>query len=164
MKSIKKLLVNNICGSSIIPSKIRVKLYNLLGMNFNAMEIRDNVYFSYEFIDLGRGTFINRNVQFNAGPSQESGITIGENCYIGMNTNICCITHELGNSNLRAGNNIYKPINIKNGCWIGANSIILPGITIEEGCVIGAGSVVNKDCEPNYLYAGNPAKKIKKLD
>ena len=65
---------------------------------------------------------------------------------------------------MRAGKTIYKPIFIGNGCWIGANSIILPGVTIGDGCIIGAGSVVNKDCDSNCLYAGNPAKKIKTLD
>ena len=49
------------------------------------------------------------------------------------------------------------------GCWICAGCTILPGVTIGEGCVIAAGSVVNKDCAPDGLYAGVPAKRIKDL-
>ncbi|MGE9905782.1 DapH/DapD/GlmU-related protein [Streptococcus alactolyticus] len=47
------------------------------------------------------------------------------------------------------------------GCWIGADVIILPGVTIGRGCVIVAGSVVIKDVEPNSLYVSQ--HKIKKL-
>ena len=59
---------------------------------------------------------------------------------------------------------LSKPIYIGKNCWIGLNSIILKGVTIGDNCVIGAGSVVISDCEPNTLYAGNPAKKIKILE
>ena len=40
------------------------------------------------------------------------------------------------------------------------NAIITRGVTIGDNVVIGAGSVVTKDCEPNSVYAGNPARKI----
>lgn len=77
---------------------------------------------------------------------------------------ICTTTHYIGDENKRAGNSLRKPITIGRGCWIGTRSIILPGVTIGDGCIIAAGSVVNKDCEPNGLYAGCPAKRIKNLD
>jgi acetyltransferase-like isoleucine patch superfamily enzyme len=48
--------------------------------------------------------------------------------------------------------------------WIGANAIILCGVTVGEGCIIASGSVVTKDCYPNGMYAGVPAKRIKDLD
>ena len=44
---------------------------------------------------------------------------------------------------------------------VGANSVILPGITIHEGAAIGAGSVVTKDCEAWTIYAGSPARALK---
>jgi acetyltransferase-like isoleucine patch superfamily enzyme len=44
---------------------------------------------------------------------------------------------------------------------IGMNATILPGVILAEGCVIGAGSVVTKSTEPNAVYVGNPATKIK---
>lgn len=45
--------------------------------------------------------------------------------------------------------------------WIGANVIILKGVTIGEGSIIAAGSVVNKNVEPYSIYGGIPAKKIR---
>ena len=56
-----------------------------------------------------------------------------------------------------------KPIIVGDGCWIGANSLIMPGVTIGNGVVIAAGSVVTKDCESDCLYGGVPAKKIKEF-
>ena len=54
-----------------------------------------------------------------------------------------------------------RNIIIEDDVWIGANSVILPGITIEQGAVIGAGSVVTKDVPSYAIVAGNPAKIIK---
>ncbi len=69
----------------------------------------------------------------------------------------------MGGDFLRAGKTIYGSIKIGNGCWVGANAIILPGVTIGDGVVIGAGSVVTKNCDSDCLYAGIPARKIKSL-
>lgn len=57
-----------------------------------------------------------------------------------------------------------EPITIRYGAFIGARSIILKGVTIGERSVIGAGSVVTKDIPPGEIWAGNPARFIKKLD
>lgn len=57
-----------------------------------------------------------------------------------------------------------KEVLIKNGVWIGAHSIILKGVTIGERSVIGAGSVVAKNIPPDEIWAGNPAKFIKKIN
>lgn len=51
---------------------------------------------------------------------------------------------------------------IGNDVWIGYGSIIMSGITIGNGCIVAAGSIVTKDLEPYWIYAGSPAKKIKK--
>lgn len=57
-----------------------------------------------------------------------------------------------------------KDIHIKKNAWLGAGSIILPGVTIGENAIVGAGSVVTHDVEANTIVAGNPASVIKQLD
>ena len=90
-------------------------------------------------------------------------IEIGDNCDIAFQVKFICLTHDIGSSERRAGKARTLPIKIGNGCWIGSEAIILPGVTVGDGCIIAAGSVVSKDCDPDYLYGGVPAKKIKKL-
>lgn len=60
--------------------------------------------------------------------------------------------------------NIFGKIEIKDKCFIGINSIILPNVTIGPNSVIGAGSVVTKDVPPNTVVAGVPAKVICSLE
>ena len=47
---------------------------------------------------------------------------------------------------------------MKRGASIGANSVVIPGVTIGENALVGAGSVVTKDVPDNAVVAGNPAK------
>ncbi len=57
-----------------------------------------------------------------------------------------------------------KPIIIKQGCWIGQNVLIFPGVTIGEMAIIGANSVVTKSIPGRCIAVGSPAKVIKKWD
>ena len=52
---------------------------------------------------------------------------------------------------------------IGDGCWIGARALLLPGTTVGSGSVVAAGAVVRGACEPNSLYAGVPAARIRAL-
>lgn len=58
----------------------------------------------------------------------------------------------------------YDKIKIGNNVFIGADTIVLPGITIGDNCIIGAGSIVTKNLESGGVYAGTPAKKIGTFD
>lgn len=55
------------------------------------------------------------------------------------------------------------PVIIKDGAFIGAHSIILKGVTIGERSIVGAGSVVTKSIPNGEIWAGNPAKLIRKI-
>lgn len=91
-------------------------------------------------------------------------ITIGKNCLIAANTQIFDGSgHDLSFPDAENRVNtrgIIKPIIIEDNVWIGANCIILPGITIGQGSVIAAGSVVSKNVPPLVVVGGNPAKII----
>lgn len=56
------------------------------------------------------------------------------------------------------------PVKIGNNVFVGAGSIIMPGVTIGNDVIIGAGSVVTHDVESGNVVAGNPAKKIRSYD
>ena len=108
-------------------------------------------------ISIGVHTRLNRDVYVR--PHTH----IGRNVSIGPFVQLVTDSHELANVNRRAGRTFYDPIVVGDGAWIGAGSIILGGVRIGRGAVIGAGSVVTRDVEPDTLYAGTPARKIRDL-
>jgi galactoside O-acetyltransferase len=57
-----------------------------------------------------------------------------------------------------------RPVRIRNKAWIGVNAIILKGVDIGEGAVVGAGAVVTSNVPAWTMVAGNPARKVKRLD
>lgn len=56
-----------------------------------------------------------------------------------------------------------QPVTVNNDVWIGANALILRGVTIGEGAIVGAGAVVTHDVSPFTIVAGNPARVIREL-
>lgn len=92
-------------------------------------------------------------------------ISIGRNCLIAANCQIFDESgHDLSFPNVENRINTRgdtKPILIGDNVWLGANCIILPGVSIGNGSVIAAGSVVIKDIPGFVLAGGNPAKVIR---
>jgi maltose O-acetyltransferase len=93
----------------------------------------------------------------------EEKITIGDGVTIGLGVMILTSTHELDKREHRAGPVQRSPVVIGNGAWIGARSILLPGVTIGEGAIVNAGAVVNKDVAPNTRVGGIPAIQVEAL-
>ncbi len=96
-----------------------------------------------------------------------TGVTIEDNVLIGSGTKIWDTDfHSVDITYRNCSENPYiksLPILIKEGAFIGACSIILKGVTIGRNSVIGAGAVVTKNVPDNEIWAGNPAKFVKKL-
>lgn len=92
-------------------------------------------------------------------------IMIGKNCLIAANCQIIDGNgHDLSFPDVENRINTFgdaKEIIIEDNVWVGANSIILPGVKIGYGSVIAAGSVVVKSIPPMSVAGGNPAKVIK---
>jgi acetyltransferase-like isoleucine patch superfamily enzyme len=58
----------------------------------------------------------------------------------------------------------YEDVHIGNYCWLGANSVILPGVILGDHTIVGAGAVVTKSFPKGYcVIVGNPARQIKKI-
>lgn len=80
------------------------------------------------------------------------GIHIGAYSYIAFD--VAILTHDRTRG-------LYRDTKIGENCFIGARSIILPGVEIGDDCVIGSGSVVTKSIPSRCIAAGNPAKVIR---
>lgn len=106
---------------------------------------------------------IGDNVSMSNNVEVRHHTVIGNNVGIGPNTIFMTDTHELGNEKKRVGRHVTKNIIVEDGCWIGANVVILGGVTIGAGSVIAAGSVVATDVKPNSLVVGDRAKEIRTL-
>jgi maltose O-acetyltransferase len=87
----------------------------------------------------------------------DAAIVIGARCDIGPGVSFVTGSHQFGPASRRAGPGTALPIRIGDGCWIGAGSQILGGVTIGNGAVVAAGSVVTSDVAANTLVAGVPA-------
>ena len=88
------------------------------------------------------------------------GSACSQNCFISGQSHYY---HDISKSFLKQGVETRQVIIGKN-VWIGANSVILPGVKIGDNSVIGAGSTVIEDIPAYSVAAGNPAKIIKKYD
>lgn len=115
----------------------------------------------HSYLKIGRNTYIGElnNIRASGGY-----INIGNNCLISQHITMVASGHEYKKDTLIAkqGWNVAKRnIVIEDDVWIGADTVILPGITIKEGAVVGAGSVVTKDVPSYAIVAGNPAKILK---
>lgn len=56
---------------------------------------------------------------------------------------------------------VTRPITLENGSWVGAKSLVCPGVTVHSHAVLGAGSVATRSLEPYTIYQGNPAVAVR---
>lgn len=108
---------------------------------------------------IGDQSFISLNCLIDG----SDWVTIGRGVTLAPGVQLITSTHEIGPASRRAGPHQNAPIAIGEGCWLGASSIVLPGVTIAPGCVIAAGALVAADTEPNGLYVGVPARRVRDL-
>lgn len=112
-------------------------------------------------LTIGSNTYIGEYNNIRAAGGQ---ITIGNHCLISQHITIVCTNHQfsLGSRiDQQSWSTENSFVTIGDDVWIGANSVILPGVTIEDGAIIAAGSVVTKSVPSNAVVAGNPARILK---
>lgn len=112
-------------------------------------------------IDFGKQLKIGKNVFINHSLAVMSigGITIDDQVQIGPQVTIVTDNHDFENRMILH----CLPVHIKQGAWIGARAMIMPGVTVGEKAVVAGGAVVTKDVPDYAVVAGCPAKVIRTL-
>lgn len=91
-----------------------------------------------------------------------NGVEIGAYTNFGPNVSIISSNHDFYNNAVLSA---ASPVKIGAHCWLGSQSVILPGVCLGDFTIVGAGAVVTKSFESGYcVIAGNPAKVIRYLD
>ena len=116
----------------------------------------DGIYHPGPSIKIGDHVFIGSGCEFNVRLS----VLIGNNCLIASGCRFVDHDHDITGINSFGEEDIKAAICLQDYVWIGANAIILKGVTIGNGAVIAAGAVVTKSIPSNEVWGGVPAKKI----
>jgi len=107
------------------------------------------------------GDFV--NINYRCTLDGNGGLDIGDYVMIGQNVTILTTTHRFDRTDvlIRGQGDIHLPIKIEDNVWIGANVVILPGVTVGTGSVLAAAAVVTKSVPPYAIVAGVPAKVVR---
>jgi acetyltransferase-like isoleucine patch superfamily enzyme len=122
-------------------------------------------------ISIGKNVVIRAGTFLFADPFPGgAGITIEDDVLIGAGVHFYTNNHKFSDPTTPILHQGYPPtteedaIIVRQGSWIGAGVILLPGVEIGENSVIGAGAVVSKSVPPRSIFVGNPGKVIRNLD
>lgn len=144
----------------IYPFRISFKSIPKINSNFKiAIKRKSKIIFGFGFrarnnvsfrvynngkISIGNNCFMNDNCSINC----QAKVTIGDNVIMGQNVMIFDHDHDYKNN---INDFVREEVKIGNNVWIGANVVILKGVTIGDNCVIAAGTLINKDIESNII-------------
>jgi maltose O-acetyltransferase len=153
--------LSSVLGSECIPTFVRMQILRALGL-----EVGEGTYIWSKCslrsrkISLGKNVFINVGFFFDGA----SELVIEDNVKIGQFVRVITASHNIGPSWERClPEPVTGSVRIERGCWIGSGATIMPNVVIRRGCVVGASSLVLTGTEPDGLYVGVPAKRIKDL-
>jgi maltose O-acetyltransferase len=115
---------------------------------------------------VARGLVLGKNVTIEYSASIDDDfpylIRIGDNCSISNHVRL--LAHDATTFKFTNGHTRLGKVELKDNCFIGERSIILPGVTIGPNVLVAAGSVVNRDIPPNSCVAGVPARVYARFD
>ena len=128
--------------------------------------VEQGAYFKYDGIwasgprlVIGDHVFIGAGCEFNF----KRGITIGSHCLIASGCYFIDHDHQSARRDLPMGTQTdgpEAPVALESDVWIGANVVLLKGVTIGRGAIVAAGAVVRHSIPPYEIWGGVPAKKI----
>lgn len=110
-----------------------------------------------KYVEIGERSAIGDYVVIWGG----GGVKIGNDVLIATHSVITSESHD-ANAKLFRETRLAKPVIIEDNVWLGAGTLVMPGVTIGCNTIIGAGSVVTKDISANSVAVGVPARVIKR--
>lgn len=120
--------------------------------------IKPGVNIKYPWLlSVGNYVWIGENVWID----NLSLVTIDDNACISQGAMLLTGNHDYRRSTFDL---VTKPIRLEEGVWIGAQTVVCPGITCHSHAVLAVGSVATRDLEPYGIYQGNPAVWVRKRD
>jgi len=161
---------NNICvgRTLILHDNVFINALCKKGVIFgDNVTIQDNTTIECTGIisDLGEGLIVGDNVGFapNCFIQVRGKVIIGSNVLFGPGVYLFSENHRFDDTNrfINIQGTTRKGVEVQDGVWIGARSVILDGVVIGNNSIIAAGSVVNVNIPPFEIWGGIPAKKIK---
>lgn len=111
-------------------------------------------------VHFGKNVYAN----FNLTLVDDTHIYVGDYTMFGPNVTVATAGHPILPKLREQAYQYNSPVKIGKNCWLGAGTIIVPGVTIGDNTVIGAGSVVTKDIPPNVVAVGNPCRVLREID
>jgi sugar O-acyltransferase (sialic acid O-acetyltransferase NeuD family) len=139
-------------------NRLRTRLYlegKEFGYDFASFISKDSII--DEHVGWGENCVIlnNNNLQYK--------VQIGNNVIIWSGNHIGHSTEIMDNCFISSGITIAGNCKIGRSCFIGIGANIIDGISIGEDCIIAAGACITEDTEPKTVYAGVPAKPIRRI-
>ena len=130
-------------------------------------EIGENCYIEPPFhanfggahVHFGKHVYAN----FNLTMVDDTHIYVGDNTLFGPNVIVATAGHPILPELRKQEYQYNMPVHIGKNCWLGAGTIVLPGVTIGDNTVIGAGSVVTRDIPSNVVAVGNPCRVLREI-
>lgn len=113
------------------------------------------------FVEIQKGAVVGRDCRIQSHTFICDLVVIGDGCFVGHGVMFINDLFRAGGP-ARGDTSLWRGTRIGGGVSIGSNATILP-VEIAPGCVIGAGAVVTRNLPTRGIYAGNPARLIRKL-
>ena len=154
-------VLDAVLASAVVPVSLRARLMRRVGYDVGArLQMYAGAHLGSRRVRFGDDVFVNRGLFCDA----RAPVTIGNQVAFGPHVRLVTVTHDIGPAHERCVSTpIALPIVIEDGCWLAAGVIVLPGVRVRRGCVIGAGAVVTTSTEPDGLYVGVPARRVRDL-
>ena len=101
---------------------------------------------------------------FNLTLVDDTHIYVGDYTQFGPNVVLATAGHPIAPELREQMYQYNAPIRIGRNCWLGANVVVVPGVTIGDNVVVGAGSVVTRDLPDNVVAVGNPCRILREVN